>query len=371
MVEVIYQKRFLARGPRVVAIGGGTGLSTLLRGLKEHTSNLTAVVTVADDGGSSGVLRDRARDPRGRRHPQLHRRARRRRAAHGPAAPVPLPGHRTRGGLPRSLDRRPGDARVPRPRDAAGRARRARRRQPDPRRPRPARARRLRGGRARDEPRAGRAGSRRAGDGDGASRSTRGSTTAARSWARAGSRRPTASTACGSPPTDVRPTADVARGHRRRRADRPRARQPVHQHPARARRARDPRGDRRVRGAGRVRVQRGDAAGRDRRVTTSRTTSTRSPGTAPATCRTSSSPTTGSTRSAPTGWLGEPVRLQLAAQPAARGPRLVLDDLVDPANAHHHDPERLAAALIGAWEGEGGHRRRPSAARAASADRSA
>jgi uncharacterized cofD-like protein len=58
MVEVIYQKRFLARGPRVVAIGGGTGLSTLLRGLKEHTSNLTAVVTVADDGGSSGVLRE-------------------------------------------------------------------------------------------------------------------------------------------------------------------------------------------------------------------------------------------------------------------------------------------------------------------------
>jgi uncharacterized cofD-like protein len=58
LVEVIYQKRFLARGPRIVAIGGGTGLSALLRGLKEHTSNLTAVVTVADDGGSSGVLRD-------------------------------------------------------------------------------------------------------------------------------------------------------------------------------------------------------------------------------------------------------------------------------------------------------------------------
>jgi uncharacterized cofD-like protein len=57
LVEVIYQKRFLSRGPRIVAIGGGTGLSTLLRGLKEHTSNLTAVVTVADDGGSSGVLR--------------------------------------------------------------------------------------------------------------------------------------------------------------------------------------------------------------------------------------------------------------------------------------------------------------------------
>ena len=57
LVEVIYQKRFLARGPKIVAIGGGTGLSALLRGLKEHTSNLTAVVTVADDGGSSGVLR--------------------------------------------------------------------------------------------------------------------------------------------------------------------------------------------------------------------------------------------------------------------------------------------------------------------------
>ena len=57
LVELIYQKRFLRAGPRIVAIGGGTGLSTLLRGLKEHTSNLTAIVTVADDGGSSGVLR--------------------------------------------------------------------------------------------------------------------------------------------------------------------------------------------------------------------------------------------------------------------------------------------------------------------------
>ncbi len=46
------------RGPRVVAIGGGHGLSTLLRGMKAHTRNLTAVVTVADDGGSSGRLRD-------------------------------------------------------------------------------------------------------------------------------------------------------------------------------------------------------------------------------------------------------------------------------------------------------------------------
>jgi uncharacterized cofD-like protein len=51
-----YRRR--ERGPRIVAIGGGHGLSTLLRGLKLHTSNLTAVVTVADDGGSSGRLRE-------------------------------------------------------------------------------------------------------------------------------------------------------------------------------------------------------------------------------------------------------------------------------------------------------------------------
>lgn len=50
-----YQRR--KRGPRIVAIGGGHGLSNLLRGLKEYTRNLTAVVTVADDGGSSGRLR--------------------------------------------------------------------------------------------------------------------------------------------------------------------------------------------------------------------------------------------------------------------------------------------------------------------------
>ncbi len=58
LVDLIYQRRLLARGPRIVAIGGGTGLSTLLRGMKEHTANLTAIVTVADDGGSSGALRE-------------------------------------------------------------------------------------------------------------------------------------------------------------------------------------------------------------------------------------------------------------------------------------------------------------------------
>lgn len=51
-----YNRR--ARGPRVVAVGGGHGLATLLRGLKMHTRNLTAIVTVADDGGSSGRLRE-------------------------------------------------------------------------------------------------------------------------------------------------------------------------------------------------------------------------------------------------------------------------------------------------------------------------
>ena len=44
-------------GPRVTDLGGGTGLSTMLRGLKYYTNNLTAIVTVADDGGGSGMLR--------------------------------------------------------------------------------------------------------------------------------------------------------------------------------------------------------------------------------------------------------------------------------------------------------------------------
>lgn len=57
LLEALYRKRKLANGPHIVAIGGGTGLSTLLRGLKHYTSNITAVVTVGDDGGSSGRLR--------------------------------------------------------------------------------------------------------------------------------------------------------------------------------------------------------------------------------------------------------------------------------------------------------------------------
>ncbi|HNB52395.1 MAG TPA: YvcK family protein [Anaerolineales bacterium] len=57
MVDTLTRHRRKERGPRIVAIGGGHGLSTLLRGLKRHTSHLTAIVTVADDGGSSGRLR--------------------------------------------------------------------------------------------------------------------------------------------------------------------------------------------------------------------------------------------------------------------------------------------------------------------------
>jgi uncharacterized cofD-like protein len=57
VVETVSAYRRRDRGPNIVAIGGGTGLSTLLRGLKQQTTHLTAVVTVADDGGSSGELR--------------------------------------------------------------------------------------------------------------------------------------------------------------------------------------------------------------------------------------------------------------------------------------------------------------------------
>lgn len=57
LVEIVYEKRQLETGYRIVAIGGGTGLSTLLRGLKNYTNNIVAAVTVTDDGGSSGRLR--------------------------------------------------------------------------------------------------------------------------------------------------------------------------------------------------------------------------------------------------------------------------------------------------------------------------
>ena len=58
LVDIVYQKRYLERGSNIVTVGGGTGLSVLLHGLKNYSSNITAIVTVADDGGSSGRLRE-------------------------------------------------------------------------------------------------------------------------------------------------------------------------------------------------------------------------------------------------------------------------------------------------------------------------
>ncbi|MGM0437968.1 MAG: gluconeogenesis factor YvcK family protein [Bacillota bacterium] len=56
--DKLLEKKMLEKGPKVTVLGGGTGLSNLLRGLKKDSSNLSAIVTVADDGGSSGRLRD-------------------------------------------------------------------------------------------------------------------------------------------------------------------------------------------------------------------------------------------------------------------------------------------------------------------------
>lgn len=58
LVNILYQRRYLERGPKIAAIGGGTGLSNLIFGLKDYTANITAIVTVADSGGSSGRLRE-------------------------------------------------------------------------------------------------------------------------------------------------------------------------------------------------------------------------------------------------------------------------------------------------------------------------
>ena len=52
--SLIGEKRLLIKGPKIVVIGGGTGLSTMLSGLKYYTSNITAIVTVGDDGGNAG-----------------------------------------------------------------------------------------------------------------------------------------------------------------------------------------------------------------------------------------------------------------------------------------------------------------------------
>lgn len=58
LVDLVFQRRHLDKGPKIVVVGGGTGLSMLIHGLKAYTSNITAIVTVADDGGSSGRIRE-------------------------------------------------------------------------------------------------------------------------------------------------------------------------------------------------------------------------------------------------------------------------------------------------------------------------
>lgn len=58
VLESLYRRRKLNKGPKIVAVGGGTGLSMLLKGIKKITNNVTAIVTVGDDGGSSGRLRE-------------------------------------------------------------------------------------------------------------------------------------------------------------------------------------------------------------------------------------------------------------------------------------------------------------------------
>lgn len=66
LLDEYMRRQALAQGPRIVALGGGTGLSTLLRGLKQFSSNITAIVTVTDDGGSSGkLIRDKGMIPPG------------------------------------------------------------------------------------------------------------------------------------------------------------------------------------------------------------------------------------------------------------------------------------------------------------------
>ncbi|MEI7985935.1 MAG: YvcK family protein [Armatimonadota bacterium] len=64
--DLYRRKQVLAHGPQIVALGGGTGLSTLLKGWKQHSSNITAIVTVTDDGGSSGrLIQDKGMIPPG------------------------------------------------------------------------------------------------------------------------------------------------------------------------------------------------------------------------------------------------------------------------------------------------------------------
>jgi uncharacterized cofD-like protein len=361
MVEVIYQKRFLARGPRVVAIGGGTGLSTLLRGLKEHTSNLTAVVTVADDGGSSGVLRTELGIPAvgdirncivalADAEPLMGRLLQYRFPGVGPAdaaraapsdgaatpaspdheaPPAGLGGHAVGNLLLAALVQlEHGDF------EQAVRE-----------------MNRVLAVRGRVVPATGTAISlcARLDDGTevfGQSRIAR-TNRVDRVWVEPADVRPTGEAleaisdaeliviGPGSLFTSLLPALVV-----------PGIREAIAASGAL------------VIFACNVATQPGETGGfdlADHVDALNRHGAGFLPDIVLANNRFNAA--------APAGWQGEPVRLRWPPASERSAPRLVLDDLVDPVNAHHHDPARLAAAIIGAWEREGGHRRRPSEAR--------
>ena len=359
MVEVIYQKRFLARGPRIVAIGGGTGLSTLLRGLKEHTSNLTAVVTVADDGGSSGVLRTELGIPAVGDI---------RNCVVALADAEPLMGrllqYRFPGEGPASRAGKPADHAVPADPEAApqaglgghavGNLLLAALVQ-------------VQGGdfeqgvremnrvlavRGRVVPATGTAITLHARLDDGSE--VAGQSLIARTnrvdrvWVEPAGVRPTEDAlhaiaeaeviviGPGSLFTSILPALLI-----------PDIREAIAASGAL------------VVFACNVATQPGETGGfdlADHLDALNRHGAGQLPDVVLANNRFNAL--------APQGWLGEPVRLRWP--PAApRVPRLVLDELVDPANAHHHSPDRLAAAVMAVWEREGGRRRRPGASRAA------
>ena len=360
MVEVIYQKRFLARGPRVVAIGGGTGLSTLLRGLKEHTSNLTAVVTVADDGGSSGVLRTQLGIPAvgdirncivalADAEPLMGRLLQYRFPGVGPATDAPA---RSVEAPPAPVSRDPETPPAGLGGHAVGNLILAALVQLEHGDFEEAvrEMNRVLAVRGRVVPATGTEITLHARLDDGSevvgqSRIAK-TNRVDRVWVAPDDVRPTDEAleaiadaelivmGPGSLFTSILPALVV-----------PGIREAIAASGAL------------VVFVCNVATQPGETGGfdlSDHIDALARHGAGHLPDIVLANNRFDAQ--------APNGWLGQPVRLRW---PPAEGtqPRLVLDDLVDPDNAHHHDPERLATAVIGAWEREGGHRRRPSVAR--------
>jgi uncharacterized cofD-like protein len=355
MVEVIYQKRFLARGPRVVAVGGGTGLSALLRGLKEHTSNLTAVVTVADDGGSSGMLRTELGIPAvgdirncivalADAEPLMSRLLQYRfPVAAGPTAPAETPESADPPGPAQGLGGHAVGNLILAALVAveAGDFEQAVREMN-----------RVLAVRGRVVPATGTALTlhARLADGevvDGQSRVARCSGID-RVWVT---------------PSEVRPTEDALRAIAEAEiivlgpgslftSLLPALLVPGIREAVAASGAL-------VVFACNVATQPGETAGydlADHVDALARHDAAQLPDVVLANNRFDAR--------RPEGWLSEVVRLRWPSA-ANRHARLVLDELVDPDNAHHHDPAKLAAAILGAWEREGGRRRRPAAPRPA------